>query len=508
MSLESSLSIATSGLLNVDRQLAVVSQNVANASTPGYSQEVGTQQSMTASGQGMGVRTGLTARDLDLQLQAQLFTQNAEVAYQQTRQTVLQPVDAALGTVDAGNDLGSLLGDLQDQFTTLEQSPDSAVQQQQTVTAASELAQGINSLSSTYASARQASQDDLSSAVDTLNNSLQQIGTLSDSIMSATAAGQSTADLENQRDAVMQTVSQLLDVRFLPQTNGDMEVITPGGLSLPIHGQGNALTTSDPALNPDATVANGGVPGIMMGGVDVTAQLRGGRIGADINLRDVTLPTDQAELDEFAQGLASRFDAQGLTLFTDGSGAVPSGGGSPTQAGYIGFASQIQVNPAVAGQPSLVRDGTHSVTDNPAGASGFTPNPSGGPADFSTMIQRVLDYTFGADIRSGIPQPGLAVTGLGVDGSLSAPYSAPATLSSAATSLIGAQSGDIASAGTQLTNATAVQTSLQSRLQAGAGVNIDQEMSNMTQLQNAYSANAKVISTLQQMWTQLLAEIP
>jgi flagellar hook-associated protein 1 FlgK len=95
-----------------------------------------------------------------------------------------------------------------------------------------------------------------------------------------------------------------------------------------------------------------------------------------------------------------------------------------------------------------------------------------------------------------------------VDGSLTVPYAAPTTLSSAATSLVTAQSGDIATAGTQLANATAVQTSLQSKLQAGSGVSIDQEMSNMTQLQNAYGANAKVISTLQQMWTQLLATLP
>jgi flagellar hook-associated protein 1 FlgK len=38
-------------------------------------------------------------------------------------------------------------------------------------------------------------------------------------------------------------------------------------------------------------------------------------------------------------------------------------------------------------------------------------------------------------------------------------------------------------------------------------VNIDTEMSNMIQLQNAYGANAKVISTVQAMWTQLLQAV-
>src|SRR6185437_16009055 len=82
------------------------------------------------------------------------------------------------------------------------------------------------------------------------------------------------------------------------------------------------------------------IPGIMLGVTDVTSQLQGGQIGANITLRDNTLPTDQAELDEFAQNLASRFDTEGLRLFTDPSGNVPTASASPPyQSNYVGFAS-------------------------------------------------------------------------------------------------------------------------------------------------------------------------
>ena len=40
---------------------------------------------------------------------------------------------------------------------------------------------------------------------------------------------------------------------------------------------------------------------------------------------------------------------------------MPSGGGTPAQSGYVGFASEIQVNPAVAADPALVRDGTNAI---------------------------------------------------------------------------------------------------------------------------------------------------
>ena len=125
----------------------------------------------------------------------------------------------------------------------------------------------------------------------------------------------------------------------------------------------------------------------MLGGQDVTQQLTGGQIGGNIALRDSTLPTIQANLDEFAQNLSSRFAAQGLTLFSDGGGNVPSGGGTPAQAGYIGYANEIQVDPAVLATPSLVRDGTTAIAGSPTGASAFTPNPPGGPAGFTGMIR-------------------------------------------------------------------------------------------------------------------------
>ena len=57
MSITGALSIANSGLANVQAQFAVVSQNVANAGTPSYATETTTQQALSAGGQGMGVIT-------------------------------------------------------------------------------------------------------------------------------------------------------------------------------------------------------------------------------------------------------------------------------------------------------------------------------------------------------------------------------------------------------------------------------------------------------------------
>jgi flagellar hook-associated protein 1 FlgK len=336
MNLDGALKIAAGGLANINRQMAVVSQNVANASTPGYAAEHGTQQSLTADGQGIGVHSGPAVRTIDAALQAEVFTQNATVAGLQTRQRALQAIDAISGTPGQGGDIASQLGDLQDQFSTLLNSPDNQVQQSRVVASAGTLARGINALSTSYTAQRQTAQDSIVTDTATMNDALATLGDLSSKIVALKAGGRSTADLENQRDAALGTLSQLVDVKVLEQANGDILVTTTSGLALPIRGVSNPLSTTGANMQPGS-----GAPAIMLAGTDVTRQLRGGQIGANITLRDVTLPTDQAELDELAQNMASRFDAQGLTLFTDPTGAVPAGGGVPAQAGYVGFAGTI-----------------------------------------------------------------------------------------------------------------------------------------------------------------------
>jgi flagellar hook-associated protein 1 len=49
-----------------------------------------------------------------------------------------------------------------------------------------------------------------------------------------------------------------------------------------------------------------------------------------------------------------------------------------------------------------------------------------------------------------------------------------------------------------------VLSALQQRFNDQSGVNIDTEMSNLIALQNAYGANARVMTTIQQMMTTLL----
>ena len=497
MTISSAILIAGTGLQSVSKGLAVASQNVANANTPGYARESVAYTAASAGSSAFGVITGPATRQVDTTLEASVFEQNAEVASQQTISTALSTIDATQGTTAAGNDLASEVGALSNAFSSLSADPSNAAGQSAVVVAANALAATINGTADAYQTGRQTAQDSIVSDVATLNTTLTQIGALSQQIIAAKVNGTSTADLENQRDVAEGTASQLAGIKFLAQNNGDVVALLGGD-------QINLQSSTPPFSIANATLSAASTgPALTLNGQNVSALVTTGTIGGNLQLRDSILPAGQAGLDEFSETLATRLGDQGLQLFTDASGAIPAGGGTPVQSSYLGFANAIQVNPLVTANNALVRDGTNAVAAGTGGAAGFTPNPAGGPSGFSTLINNVLQYGLGADAQPGVPQPAPATTGLGADGTISLNYQTTDTIGGFAANLVAAQSTAVNAASSALTASTGLQTTLQAKLTAGSGVSIDSELSNLIVLQNAYGANAKVMTAAQSMWNVL-----
>jgi flagellar hook-associated protein 1 FlgK len=175
---------------------------------------------------------------------------------------------------------------------------------------------------------------------------------------------------------------------------------------------------------------------------------------------------------------------------------VPGTTTSPST--YVGFSSTIQVNPAVLAAPNLVRDGT------PANAN------TGGTAGFATLIDNVLNYSLGANVSAAtpaVPNTPFATTGMGPSGTLSTAFTSPPTLAGYANLIVSGQSTDTANANANLTNAKAYQTTLSGTLSTASGVNVDQQMGLMIQLQNSYQANARIMQASQTMFTALITAI-
>ncbi|MGG5817562.1 flagellar hook-associated protein FlgK [Falsiroseomonas sp. HW251] len=507
MTLDLALSVATSGLRLLDRQMARGADDIANAATAGHTRKAVAGTALSAAGTGIGVRTGIATRDVDFALQSSAMRASGDGAAAALRLRLLSSVETAHGDPAAGDSLSGLMSSLRASLVSLREAPSDAIRRSAVVTAASDLAARFNGVAQAVGAARQQAHDALVQEAQSANAALSEIGSLTADIRREVAAGRSAADLEDKRDLAIGRLAQSFDLSVLRGQGGEITIVARGGMVLPLDGS-PAFSVASATVGASAYHGGAGtLPGIMLGGQDVTRRILGGRMGAAAELRDMTLPRMTAELDLAASQTAARFNAQGLALFTDAAGNVPDVAQPYATSAMLGFAAVIQVNPAVAGNPALVRDGTQAVAATPGGPTAFTPNPPGGPAGFATLLDRLLDFTFGDEVATGVPQPAVASSGLGPDGTLASSLTGYATLESYGAALVSDQANVAGGARAAGDRAETLGKLLDQRMQARSGVDVDEEVSLMVQLQNAYTINARVISTVQAMWDALFGAV-
>ena len=502
MSLDVSLGTARSGIALISRQLSQAAANVANAGTEGYTSKRIEARAMTAAGMPFGVRSLAADRLVDGALVARMLSARSADAAASAREASLERIEQAHGTIAGEQSVADLTARLHEGLIALQGAPSDPIRHRAIVIGAEDLVGRFHSVSDAIGAVRQDAQDGMATEVRAINASLRDIARLTDEIRPERLAGRTVADLEDQRDAAIARLAESIDVTVLRSADGGIVLMTRGGVTLPLDRDRDALSIAPATVGVGSYygLPAGTLPGVVLMGTDVTANLTGGRLGEYRNLRDGTLPRMQAELDVLATGIAARFEAQGLRLFTTQAGTVPNPTLPYTVSGAMGFASSIRVSAAVLANPALVRDGTHAVP-------GFVPNPPGGPAGFAVLIERVLRFTLGAEQAPGVPHPAFASAGLGPDGSLLARVASQPSLGAQATQLVAVQTMERAEAAQAAEAASTLRTGLEGRFSRMSGVDVDQEMAAMVMLQNSYAANARVMSAVQQMFEQLLGAV-
>lgn len=499
MSLDIALSVARSGLAAVQRGLAQTSQNIANADTPGYTRKTAAQTALTTGDLPVGVRTGEAQRAVDDALLGRLDQGRGATAAATVREGLLQGIERAHGTVGDGATLADAVPALGTAFIALRATPADAGEQRQVLQAAGTLADRLNQVSAAIGTARQQAQDGIVTEVAAANAALREIAGLTQRLRSTTDGD--TAALEDQRDQAIARLTESLEVKAVRKPGGDVLLLARGGLVLPLDADRDVLATAPATVGPDGFHGPGGaLPGVTLNGLDVTGQLSGGRLGEYVGLRDRTLPRYQAETDVLAANLADRFQKSGLTLFTDADGTVPDPAQPYAGSAQVGLAGRLKVAAAVTANPALLRDGTGP-------AAGFTPNPPGGPAGFTALIDQVTGNALGTTAPGGAAWTPIATSGLGPDGTLASPFAVSATLAGQASAVTTAQVGDRAAASDAKDQATALVQTLQSRFDAQSRVDVDAELATIVSLQNSYAANARVLGTTQTLWDQLLSAV-
>ena len=505
MSIDAALLIARSGLLHTQRALSNAADNVANAEVEGYTRKRIVGDAVSVNGQGMGLRSLGPMREVDTALTNEMNKRRSAKSAAELRESVLARINEAHGDPAKGEALGDLVSKLRTSFIDLRVDPSQVVKQQAVVlNAAQNTVTRFNDIARVVGEARQAAHDGIVQKVAQINSTLREISVLRDDVVERTGAGVPTADVEDKLDVALTRLSELLDVKPIRQANGGLLLLGAGGITIPIQKTGDVFSVPGAFIAPGSFYGGmGTIPAITMGGIDVTRQLIGGKLGEAITLRDQTLPRYQAELDVAAAELADRFRAEGLRLFTDTTGTVPDPNLAYAGSAQVGLANRIQINSAVRADIRLLRDGTETLTGPPS----FTPNPVGGPAGFVTLIDRILSNTFGETSASGASWGGFATSGLGPDGTLSSPFGSLRTIEDYTALVTASQTADSAAATNALETAKQFSEGLEARFNRESRVDVDSEMASLIQLQNAYAANARVMTTAQSMWTTLFESV-
>ncbi len=306
------LSTGISGLNAAQVALTTVSNNIANASTPGYSRQ-SVQQVESVSqinGQytiGSGVDVLSVQRAYSQYLTSALWSSNSNLQGATTANGLASTLNSLLS--NSGN-LQSSLDTFYGGFSTVAGSPSTVPTRQALLGNATSLAGVYSTLGQQLAQQQTQVNSQIGNTVTSINTVAAQIATLNGQIRQTGVTG-TPNDLLDQRDTAVQTLSGLMGVSVVSQGDGSVSVYSSSGQTLVSGNQSYALSAKGNPYDPTATDVYNGA------GNDVTSQVGGGTLGALINYRDNTLNATQNQLGQSALALATSVNsqqAQGLDL--------------------------------------------------------------------------------------------------------------------------------------------------------------------------------------------------
>ncbi len=390
------LNAALSGLRVAQQQLSVISNNVSNASTPGYTRKIlpQTTQVINSTGQIIGVQAETLIRKVDMNLERELWTQVSSVSELNVKASYLDTIEKFHGVTNKESSIAAEIAELKDKFAALSDSPADGFLLQSTLGQAQYLAGKFNEFGQLLTEMRNDAQDEMVTTVERVNDLLATIANLNGEIKGTANLNRSVAGIEDQRDIAVKELAGLMNITFFTRGDGVMVIQSTTGVQLA--DERPAEVYFNPSVIGTTTTYPGSVSGLYVGGnpldhptsADITTTNVGGKLGGLIDLRDNMLVQYSAQLDELAHKLALRLESQGLRLFTDQTGVVPPDTppdltvNPPVSVAYVGFASVMQVNQDIINDITLLQQGTYT-------SDIAVPNAS------NEVIRRVIQFGFG-----------------------------------------------------------------------------------------------------------------
>jgi flagellar hook-associated protein 1 FlgK len=453
-----------------------LSTNVQNVSNSDYNRRTATITTNAYS----GATTVAIDRTQDSALLKQTLMSTSDDAGQQALLSGLNSLFATMGGDDYALAPSTALSDLRDALQAYAATPGDLTLASAAVSSATDVATSLNTATTQVQNLRADADQQIATSVDTLNKLLSQFKDANDAVMAATAAGTDANDALDTRESLLKKISGIVGVSTTTSSGNSVSIYTSDGITL--------FETSPRKISYDPltsySAATVGSP-VYIDGVELSAGKNSdstaqGSLQGLLQLRDEIYPTYQDQLDEIARGLVSMFsetDASSNSvpgLFTTKDGSVPD---YDTPEIVTGLAGLIQVNSAAVADPYKLRDGSISGQSvNDENASGFSTLLN----DYVASFEAARDFDPAAKIGESASILDFSTDSVG----WAEEYRSGATNASETTAAMLSRSTEAYS------NAT--------------GVNLDEELILLLDVEQSYKAASKLLSTIDEMLGALM----
>lgn len=481
MSLSGALHNAFSGLKANSRAAGLVSTNIANATTEGYGRRT-LGLIPGAAGTTGGVRMTGTLRFSDPVLTGDRLVSDAHLANAEAGYAFARRIEDLVGASGTPGSLTDRVNAFENALLTSSSNPASTQRLELVATTADTLARALNDLSDEVQTARLTADTKIGTQVDQLNETLAQIDAVNSSIVAARSTGTDEASFLDERQRLLDQIAGIVPLRVVERDKGDIAVFTRGGAVLldgsPIEIGFQRATT----IGAGMSLAGGQLDGLTMNGTPVDTNgpvlFAGGSLAAQFDIRDVDAVERQSQLDGIARDLIERLGPGGpdSTLGVADPGLFTDGGAGFVSANEIGVSGRITLNSLVApggGGAWRLRDGLGAVTQGEVGDA------------------RLLQGISSALSDATVPNS----SGL---------TSVARSFANHISEFSSTASGERVRAENSQTFVSIQNTALK-ELELSKGVDTDEELQRLMQIEQHYTANAQVMSTIDDMLERLMS---
>jgi flagellar hook-associated protein 1 FlgK len=403
--------ISVSALQAFQNAINVTSNNIANASTPGYDKESvnlteAIPQSNGSATVGAGVVVTGVGRAFSQAAFNQLNASQGTLGQLNALQSYSNQIDNLFGTTVGG--LSTSLQNFYSAFSDVANNPTSTASRQALLGQAQAVAGSFQNASSELNSLNTDVNSRITADVTQINSIASAISTLNKQIVVGTAqdGGQPPNELLDQRDQLVSNLSQLVGVSTTTDPNGALNVFVGNGQPLVLQGQTTALTTVPNQFNASqleiSTSTSNGNP--------ISSSITSGDLGGLLSARAQVINPALNQLGQVATAFSQTVNSQqaqgmdlsgklGANIFSVGAPLATSSSRN-TDAVTAG----ASINPNTLG--SLTSDnyilsfpgGTPSLTDTTTGTSVM---PTGAGTTISPYVANGLSI-----VLSGTPANG------------------------------------------------------------------------------------------------------